>query len=95
MWATTWLLFVCVFHHRHNLTSLAALIFFLSILDAQRLVKIASEAVIVPKASVGVVNVHALPQAENAIQMFAGIAGSGEYMTIDLDLFGLPVSRCL
>lgn len=70
-------------------------LFFLSILDAQRLVKIASEAVIVPKASVGVVNVHALPQAENVIQMFAGIAGSGEYMTIDLDLFGLPVSRCL
>lgn len=52
-------------------------LFSLSILDAQRLVKIASEAVIVPKASVGVVNVRALPQAENVIQMFAGIAGSG------------------
>ncbi|GFZ18772.1 SET domain-containing protein [Actinidia rufa] len=50
----------------------------LSCLDAQRLVRIGFEAVIVPKVSVGVVNVHALLQTGNAIQMFAGIAGCGD-----------------
>ncbi|KAL6961471.1 hypothetical protein U1Q18_039240 [Sarracenia purpurea var. burkii] len=45
---------------------------------AQRFARIGLEAVIVQKVSVGVVNVHALLQTGNVIQMFVGIAGSGE-----------------
>lgn len=47
-----------------------------STVDVQGFARIGLEAVIVPKVSVRVVNVHALLQVENVIQMFAGIAGS-------------------
>ncbi|KAK3003542.1 hypothetical protein RJ639_019551 [Escallonia herrerae] len=47
-----------------------------STVDVQGVAKIGLEAVIAPKVSVEVVNVHALLQIENVIQMFAEIAGS-------------------
>ena len=58
----------------------------LSCLDAQRLVRIGFEAVIVPKVNVGVVSVHALLQTGNVIQMFAGIAGLGDYILVYFDI---------
>ncbi|KAK2967600.1 hypothetical protein RJ640_030471 [Escallonia rubra] len=47
-----------------------------STVDVQGVAKIDLEAVIAPKVSVEVVNVHALLQIENVIRMFAEIAGS-------------------
>lgn len=43
---------------------------------AQRAARTGLEVVIVPKASVGAVNVHALLQIGNVILMFVGTAGS-------------------
>ncbi|RVW55352.1 Histone-lysine N-methyltransferase EZ1 [Vitis vinifera] len=44
--------------------------------DALRVARIDLEVAIVPKVSAEVVNVHALRQTGNVIQMFVGIAGS-------------------
>jgi hypothetical protein len=46
--------------------------------DVRRAARTDSEAAIVLKANVEVVNVHALLQTENVTQMFVGIVGSGE-----------------
>lgn len=53
-----------------------------NLLDVQGAAKIDLEAVIVPKVSVEVDSVHALPQVENAILMFAGIAGLGNMLLL-------------
>lgn len=47
-----------------------------STVDVQRVARIDSEAVIVPKINVGAGNVHVLQLTGNAIQMFAEIVGS-------------------
>lgn len=49
---------------------------FVSCVVAQRAARTGLEVVIVPKASVGAVNVLALLQIGNVILMFVGIAGS-------------------
>lgn len=47
-----------------------------STVDVQRVARIDSEVVIVPKINVGAGNVHVLQLTGNAIQMFAEIVGS-------------------
>ena len=58
--------------------------FLLVPLDVLRVARTDLEAVIVPKVNVEVVNVHALLQTGNVIQMSVGIVGSGELVLLFL-----------
>lgn len=62
-----------------------------STVDVQKVARIDSEAVIVPKINVGAGNVHALQLTGNAIQMFAEIVGS----VVVMELLACPVKEVI
>jgi len=63
----------------YSIFNACSIVSLLLCVDVQRLARIDSEVVIVPKVSVEAVNVLVLLQAGNAILMFAEIAGLGEH----------------